>query len=142
MTRINSAISPKNLTDQHLIAELRELPRVFALVDKRRDLIKYSEIPKKFCLGIGHVKFWYNKLKFLHIRHTELITEYELRFNKDWQYRITPVIDNFYNDYRITPEEYNLLIERISTRINESKQVPRYYSNIITKEKAIEILKS
>ena len=31
MTRINT-IDPANLTDQHLMAEARELPRVFALV--------------------------------------------------------------------------------------------------------------
>ena len=73
MTRINSAIDPKNLTDQHLIAELRELPRIFTAVNKRIEQGKYfNDIPKEFALGSGHVKFFYDKLKFLNLRHTIL----------------------------------------------------------------------
>ena len=54
MTRINSAIDPKNLTDQHLIAELRELPRIFTAVNKRIEKGKlFDDIPEKFTLGTG-----------------------------------------------------------------------------------------
>ena len=38
--------------------------------------------------------------------------------------------------------EYELLVDRISTRITESKQTPHYYGRKITKEEAINILKS
>lgn len=148
MTRINSAINPKNLTDQHLIAELRELPRIFTAVYKRLDQsVGFKDIPKEFTLGRGHMKFFYNKLLFLYRRHYSLINEYNNRFeNKRWHY----YIDNNWRDelftknllksYRVKEQEKQLLIDRISTRINESNQIPRYYGEKITKEKAIQIL--
>lgn len=47
MTRVNVGIDPSELCDQMLLAEIRELPRVF----KFRD----SAGPKDFTLGTGHV---------------------------------------------------------------------------------------
>jgi deoxyribonuclease (pyrimidine dimer) len=85
MTRINSAINPKNLTDQHLIAELRELPRIFTAVNKRIEKgITFFDIPKEFCLGIGHTIFFYDKLDFLYFRFHSLKNEYKNRYQKDW----------------------------------------------------------
>ena len=150
MTRINSAISPKNLTDQHLIAELRELPRIFTAVNKRIENDQnFNDIPEKFTLGTGHVRFFYNKLSFLEIRHLLLKNEYRIRFNKDWQYSIDKsnllpkyLQLNLYVALKHTDEEKQLLIDRISTRIMNSNQIPRYYGKAITKEQVIEILKS
>ena len=145
MTRINSAISPKNLIDQHLIAELRELPRIFTAVRERIEKeIGFNDIPKEFCLGSGHVKFFYNKYKFLFDRYSHLRFEYLLRFGKLYDFDVTRCLVSWevFNDYKPTENERQLLIERISTRIMESKQIPRYYGEKITKERAIEILKS
>ena len=90
MTRINSAINPSNLIDQHLIAELRELPRIFTAVKKRlENNIPFDDIPNKFTLGAGHCKFFYNKTAFLYERHISLRFQYELRFNNVWQYGIS-----------------------------------------------------
>ena len=140
MTRINSAINPKTLTDQHLIAELRELPRIFTAVEKRiKNNILFNDIPKRFRLGTGHVKFFYNKTNFLLDRHKQLRNEYNIRFNKNWQY-----IPNF--DYLQQPEykpneiDFILLKNRISSRIIESNQIPRYYSKSIEKNEAINLL--
>lgn len=146
MTRINSAINPKNLTDQHLIAELRELPRIFTAVNKRIEQGKsFDDIPKEFTLGAGHTKFFYNKLDFLYNRFHFLEKEYKNRYHKDWndyiQFNIVLVYNlNLLNDHRPTEKEKQLLIERISKRINESNQIPRYYGEKITKEQAIQIL--
>jgi deoxyribonuclease (pyrimidine dimer) len=142
MTRINSAIDPKNLTDQHLIAELRELPRIFTAVNKRIEKGKsFDDIPEKFTLGTGHVKFFYDKTIFLHQRHEDLRFEYKLRFNKDWQFITQVGYSKYYNVFHYpAQEEKQLLIDRISTRITESSQTPRYYGEKITKEQAIEIL--
>jgi len=144
MTRINSAILPRNLTDQHLIAELRELPRIFTAVNKRLDNdLEFDDIPKNFCLGIGHTKFFYDKLAFLSERHARLRFEYNFRFKKKWQFKpdysmLHKWTSNcLFNDYPPTAEEKDLLIERISTRINSSNQIPRYYRKQITKEEAI-----
>lgn len=149
MTRINSAIDPKNLTDQHLIAELRELPRIFTAVNKRIEKGKsFDDIPEKFTLGTGHTKFFYNKLYFLNFRFQDLKMEYKNRYNKKWQFDklainvCTKVADTFlFNGYQPTSEEKQLLIDRISTRIIVSNQTPRYYGEKITNEQAIEILK-
>jgi hypothetical protein len=58
MTRIN-VVPPSELCDKHLLAEYRELPRVFKLA--RPD----ADIPAVYVLGTGHVTFFYNKLAFL-----------------------------------------------------------------------------
>ena len=141
MTRINSSINPKKLTDQHLIAELRELPRIFTSVNKRLTLNKtFDDIPKEFVLGSGHCKFFYNKLVFLYLRHIELKNEYLIRFKKSWKYDINYLYKN--NSYIPTDKENDLLVGRITTRILESSQIPRYYGKSISKNEAIEILKN
>jgi deoxyribonuclease (pyrimidine dimer) len=146
MTRINSAIDPKNLTDQHLVAELRELPRIFTAVNKRLEKdLSFDDIPKEFTLGTGHMTFFYDKLDFLYFRFYYLKNEYKDRYQKDWndyiQFNIVLFLNlNLLNNHTPTEKEKQLLVERISTRIWESKQIPRYYGEKITKEQAIKIL--
>ena len=50
MTRINVRYLVEYLCDQHLLAEYRELPRVFGHVPK-------GYIPPRFTLGKGHVNW-------------------------------------------------------------------------------------
>lgn len=144
MTRINSAILPNNLTDQHLIAELRELPRIFTAVKKRIEGgISLDDIPKEFTLGTGHMKFFYNKCGFLADRHVLLRIEFMKRYKHQYDFdpNKSSVPDSVFKDYKPTESEKQLLIERISTRLSESKQIPLYYGKKITKEDAINILK-
>ena len=56
MTRIN-CIPVEELHDKHLLAEYRELPRVFSLA--RGD----ADIPDTYRMGKGHVTFFYDKRK-------------------------------------------------------------------------------
>lgn len=144
MTRINSAIQPKFLTDQHLLAELRELPRIFTAVMNRVASGKnFDDIPKSFTLGSGHVKFFYNKCGFLIKRHQQLRLEYFDRYKKDYNFdypRISTIPNYLLGKYQPTDIEKQLLIDRISTRLIESKQTPRYCGNIISKEAAIKLL--
>ena len=75
MTRIN-LVQPSELTDQHLIAEYREIFMVGGSL--RRTLVSKSgyredRVPKKYTLNTGHVYFFYNKGKYLHTRYKELI---------------------------------------------------------------------
>ena len=72
MTRIN-LVPPSELHSKHLVAEYRELPRVFALA--RPDAI----IPAAYCLGTGHVTFFYDKLAFLYHRQFTLVNEMKAR---------------------------------------------------------------
>lgn len=84
MTRIN-VIDPSQLTDQHLMAEYRELPMVMGSL--RRSLTSVNGLPKigdKYTLNGGHVKFFYNKGSWLKRRYTALIIElYERGFQLD-----------------------------------------------------------
>ena len=47
------------------------------------------------------------------------------------------------NDYTPTKDDYDLLVERLSERIKDSKKVNfRYFGNLIDKDKAISFLKN
>lgn len=131
MTRINSSFPVKDLYDQHLMAEYRELTMVPAAL--RRSLrTKTTEdilasIPKKFCLGSGHVRFWYNKLDFLKLRYAELQAELQRRgFNIDLSRPDN--CDNFdakfYTGYTATSDDLALITERINMRV---AQKPNWY---------------
>jgi hypothetical protein len=139
MTRINSAINVKNLTDEHLLAEHREIKRLPALYLKTNK----TNIPKHFCLGTGHVKFFLNKFKFTYNRYVDIYNECLARgFNvEDYRQNWFIININDFNDYQTTPNEYNLLIERITDRIlNSKKKCFHYYGKSINKQEAIQFL--
>lgn len=71
MTRIN-IIPVKFLTDQHLLAEYREITRVSKLA---RTPKQNETFPTEYRLGTGHVKFFYNKGAYLQRRTAELYQE-------------------------------------------------------------------
>ena len=82
MTRIN-LIYPKDLSDQHLIAEYREIFMVGSILQRSLQSPIWSEtkrnLPKEFTLNKGHVKFFYNKGKYLNKRYLLLISEMKSR---------------------------------------------------------------
>ena len=74
MTRIN-LVQPSELTDQHLIAEYREIFMVGGSL--RRTLVsksgyQESKVPKRYTLNGGHVYFFYNKGRYLCKRYIEI----------------------------------------------------------------------
>ncbi len=77
MTRIN-CVPAAELTGPHLVAEYRELPRIFGLV---RAAIARGEQPDdwrnppEYLLGRGHVRFFYPRLGYLAKRQEGLINE-------------------------------------------------------------------
>jgi hypothetical protein len=81
VTRIN-LVPPKTLSRQHLIAEYRELPRVFSIARSRGDRF-WPEVrhglPLAYTLGKGHVLFFAGRLTFLLIRYQSLIDEMRRR---------------------------------------------------------------
>lgn len=77
MTRIN-VVPVQELCNQHLFAEWREMPRLRNNLQQslnRKVPFNVNEIPPEYVLGKGHVKFFYDKFKYLHIRHIEITTE-------------------------------------------------------------------
>jgi hypothetical protein len=77
MTRIN-CVSPTELTGKHLVAEYRELPRIFGLVAQaveRGERPDDRRNPTEYVLGTGHCRFFYPRLGYLVKRHVQLVDE-------------------------------------------------------------------
>ena len=124
MTRIN-LVNPSELTDQHLIAEYREIFMVGGSL--KRTLVsksgyQESRVPKKYTLNRGHVYFFYNKGAYLHRRYHELIDEMKRRGFQPDKSRVFPTKvfkDNgLYNDWTPTIEDYKIIRERIQQKID------------------------
>lgn len=140
MTRINSAIRVELLTDEHLLAEHREIKRIPSVYVRHTS----TPIPKKFTLGKGHVLFFIDKAAFTAGRY-ELIREECIKrgFSVENYFNNWKVYDSSNKDYMSTLEEYDLLIERISDRLmNSKKPYWHYYGNQISKEQAVTLLKT
>jgi len=144
MTRINSAIHVRCLTDEHLVAEHREIKRLpFCLYEAIRTG-SVKQIPNKFVLGNGHVKFFLNKMLFCRLRYRSIYVECHLRhFNvKDYEENfVYGVPDEYQGYYTPTDDERRMLIERITDRIMHSnKKTWHYYGQPISKEAAVRLL--
>lgn len=79
MTRIN-VVHPSELVDKHLLAEYRELPRVFALAHSwYMQGGNVNKLPPTYRLGRGHVMFFYDKLLYCRKRHEMIVNEMKRR---------------------------------------------------------------
>jgi len=78
VTRIN-CVPVAELSRQHLVAEYRELPRVFALASNAYHARRRVVAPRVYTLGVGHVKFFYQRLGYCRRRFDELRAEMMLR---------------------------------------------------------------
>jgi deoxyribonuclease (pyrimidine dimer) len=129
MTRIN-LISPKELTDQHLIAEYREITMVPAALKRTINSkagLQLHQIPKEFTLNKGHVKFFYNKGLYLQKRYNQLIKEMKKRGFNPNQNRKFPkeiFLPSLYNDWNPSLKDLNIIRERIKSKI---AQKPNWY---------------
>lgn len=72
MTRVN-LVPVEELSDQHLLAEHREIKRIPNVILSGR--YNLFGIPSQYTMGTGHVKFFYNKLTFLVVRYEALYKE-------------------------------------------------------------------
>lgn len=144
MTRINAGIQPKYLTDQHLLAEHREIIRITKSFIKWFNSDNRSKIPDTFRLGKGHVLFFIDKGLFTFNRYRQLHEECLRRGFKvtDYSANWKPYRKKFYNDYIPTNAAVELLLKRISSNIKTSNQIPRYYRQVISKQQAIKQLEN
>lgn len=116
MTRIN-LVSPSELCDKHLLAELRELKRIPNAISRGRFSLENQ--PTAYVLGTGHVKFFYDKLMFLFLRYKALYSESVDRGFK-CQYMWPQDLDyspELWNDYAPTQEAIELNRQRIKDRM-------------------------
>lgn len=144
MTRINSSIYVDRLTDEHLLAEHREIKRITYSYLKRKQMSNgFNNLPEKFTLGKGHVLFFVNKGKFTFDRYLKLYYECLDRgfnpstYSDNWScYDI-----NYFNDYVPTQTEHDMLIERITERLlNSKKDYWHHLGKRITKQQAVQLL--
>ena len=121
MTRINVGIQPVELTDQHLIAEHREIKRIPNCVAKGK--YNMEGMPDKFKLGTGHVKFFYNKLLYLKNRYTSLYNECIKRgFNvQNYINAWDNVPQELMNDYKVETNDIIIIKKRIDERRPKAK---------------------
>lgn len=110
MTRIN-VIPPAELTDQHLLAEYRELPRIFALA--RPDV----PAPPRYILGAGHVRFFYTRTGYLSRRQAALIAECQARGFAVQHTSAPPPVPGCDADWFPTAADRRVNLERLHVRL-------------------------
>ena len=123
MTRIN-CVPVQELSGPHLVAEYRELPRVFALARKAALRGSFSQ-PETYTLGKGHLLFFYTRLEYLAKRHLDLIEEMKRRgYNPSFEGvrrdDFPDIPDSYWNDWQPTAEALQLNRARIKERENKS----------------------
>lgn len=130
MTRINLVLA-NELADQHLVAEYREIFMVGSSLQrslKSPNWLKTKEtLPKEFTLNKGHVKFFYNKGKYLHNRYLELIEEMKNRGMKpdpSRKFKREQWPDELFCDWKPDANDLSIIRERIELKI---QQKPEWY---------------
>ena len=130
MTRIN-LVDPKELSDQHLIAEYREIFMVGSALQRSMRSSGWEttkrNLPKEFTLNKGHVKFFYNKGEYLHKRYLSLIDEMKKRGinqNSQRKFKTAQWPKELYKDWSPNKKDLELIRERINEKI---KQKPNWY---------------
>jgi hypothetical protein len=118
------------LTDQHLLAEYRELPRIFPLAAAAfaRAAVTGDEItaPSSYTLGKGHVRFFYDKTGWLAERQASLISELIDR-GYDPKHRTTPEpLSTTLAAWRPTDADHAVNLDRLRERL---AQRPGWYTH-------------
>lgn len=120
MTRIN-LVDPGTLHQKHLVAEYREIVRVFALARGAQYEMHRKRIPSEYTLGTGHVLFFYDKLKWISDRYDLLCAE---MLNRGFTCNRIPKSDlhhgiesNMFRDYVPTTRAVTLNAARIADRM-------------------------
>ncbi len=113
MTRIN-VIPVSELSDQHLIAEYHELPRVL------KQNVNISDASEKYLLGKGHVKWARKHSMFIAVRFADLVMEMNYRgfkagYDGAWSLLLPSDCKNFYEP---TNEDIELNRKRIKEKYN------------------------
>jgi len=134
MTRIN-CVPVEELTDKHLGAEYRELPRLFGQIIQsieRGESPDDKRNPTEYKLGTGHTRFFYNKLPWLVVRYAALVKEC-LKRGRQVNFPHVPssaIVCMFQHQerwkyWKTTPEALALNRQRIKERLNESSSTTK-----------------
>ena len=121
MTRIN-IVNPSELTDQHLVAEYREIFMVGSSLQRSLKSPNWNDnkIPKKFSLNKGHVMFFYDKGEYLYKRYYALAEEMRRRGmnpDKTRRFKMEQWPSKYFGDWTPTEADKDIIRERIDERI-------------------------
>lgn len=150
MTRINAGAKIKFLTDEHLLAEHREIKRLPSVYQKRKESKNgFNNLPTKFTLGTGHVLFFiqygaYTLGRYIDI-HDECINRgFKVEnYLENWKVYNCSMDDYILNDYIPSKIDCDLIENRITERLlNSKKKYWHYFGKQITKEQAVNLLKN
>lgn len=126
MVRIN-IISPKKLSDQHLIAEYNEILMLLAYVRKYPKMC--GDAPKKYCLGTGHIKFFKNKLLYLKKRHDLIKEEMKMRnFTANKTVSIKKFDKKLQKDWVPDKKDFEIIKKRLKWKLEKKPDYYRYCS--------------
>ena len=135
MTRIN-LVDPSELSDQHLVAEYREIFMVGSSLQRSLKSKNWEKtlanIPKKYTLNKGHVTFFYNKGKYLYKRYELLIEEMKNRgMNPDSErkFKTEQWPEELFNDWEPEPDDYKVIRARIKEKIEMKPDWYRFTKN-------------
>lgn len=130
MTRIN-VIAPEELSDQHLIAEYREIRLLCANLTRTLNSkhgFQEKKVPPQFTLNKGHVYFFFPRGKYIHNRYESIKAEMLKRgFEPKHDFPLEVWPDELYNDWQPTERDRDIVRERIALRISQRPGWYRYY---------------
>ena len=124
MTRIN-LVNPGELSNQHLVAEYREIFMVGSSLQRSMKSKSWNKtinnIPKDFTLNKGHVTFFYNKGEYLEKRYQKLVSEMKKRGmnpDSDRKFKKNQWPKKLYNDWRPKQKDYEIIRKRIDEKVS------------------------
>lgn len=123
MVRVN-IIDPKNLADQHLIAEYNEILMLIAHVRKFPNVY---DIPENYCLGKGHIRFFKNKLIYLKRRHELIKKEMRGRGFKTEKTINLNFKKELLNDWKPKEKDKECIKKRIIYKLRLKPTYYKYY---------------
>ena len=124
MVRVN-LVNPKNLADQHLIAEYNEILMLFGYVNNHP---KIRKMPKEYCLGKGHIIFFKDKLSYLKKRHELIKKEMNKRGFKAAKKIVLKRFDRkLRNDWKPKNKDLKIIKKRLIWKIKKKPGYYRYY---------------
>jgi len=135
MTRIN-LVPVGELADQHLVAEYREIFMVGSALQRSLASPNWEKnkksIPTKFCLNTGHVKFFYNKGKYLNDRYLLLVEEMKnrgMKPNPDRKFKKEQWPDELYKDWNPTDRDLVIIRQRLQEKIDMKPEWYKWSDN-------------
>ncbi len=118
MTRIN-VVPVEELSDQWLLAEYRELPRVI-----KTDRVYIGDAPERYKLGKGHVKFMVKHAIFCLNRYAFICDEMEYRgFKVNYPYED---LDKLADDKQIPWYSEVFIPDKSDIQINRHRLIEKY----------------